>query len=251
MFGGVYVVSDNQIFVAQQSPGSGSRYQAYGELSHFVYCTLQKIKTSEWLPLVERCENYMLPNHCICRNWGGAFPGGDSCSCNPRKNNELLSKKEFLTSACRFLEEFCTTILLTIAAWAKLCQGVSCFRLEKILRGDDFSASFLYGQLLDGLVECDWERGSNVEACNAEFQSFIREQRQLECLSTRKRPERGDILAYVSQQTGFKCRQHLFRVSSVLLEDAGPCHQSESLVVVGVSINDLVSAGLFRGLAQI
>ena len=60
---GVCVVSDNHIFVAQRSPGNGYGYRAKGELSHFVYCILQKIKKSGLLPLVEKWESYMLPNH--------------------------------------------------------------------------------------------------------------------------------------------------------------------------------------------
>ena len=96
-------------------------------------------------------------------------------------------EKEFRTSACRFPEEFCSTILSTVAARSKLCREVSCFCAEIVLGGDDYSAFFLYGQLLDGLVECAWERRSNVEACKPEFESFVLEQRQLERLSTRKR----------------------------------------------------------------
>ena len=82
-----------------------------------------------------------------------------------------------------------------------------------ILGGDDHSAFFLHGQLLDGLVECGGKKGSNVEACKAEFQSFVREQRQLERHSTRKRPDVGNILAYFAHRTGFQSRRHLFRVS--------------------------------------
>ena len=122
-------------------------------------------------------------------------------------------RKEFRRNARRFLDEFCSTIFSTVAARSKLGQGVSCFCPEIILGGDDHSAFFLQGQLLDGLVECGWEKGSNVEACKAEFQSFVREQRQLERHSTRKRPEVGNILAYFAQQTGFQSRKHLFRVS--------------------------------------
>ena len=121
-------------------------------------------------------------------------------------------RKEFRNNARRFLDEFCSTILSTVAAWSKLGQGVSCFCPETILGGDDHSAFFLHGQLLDGLVECGWEKGSNNEACKAEFQSFVREQRQLECHSTRKRPDVGNILAYFAQQTGFQSCKHLFRV---------------------------------------
>ena len=122
-------------------------------------------------------------------------------------------KREFRSNARRPLDEFCSTILSTVAAGSKLGQGVSCFCPEIIHRGDDHSAFFLYGQLLDGLVDCGWEKGSNVEACKAEFPSFVREQRQPERHSTRKRLDVGNILAYFAQQTAFQSRRHLFQVN--------------------------------------
>ena len=207
-------VSDNNNFVAEQSPGCGYGYRAYGELSHFVYCILQKIKKSESLPLVEKWEDYMLPNHS---SFAGIdvehFLVGTRIHAALEKISSSYLRKEFRINARRFLEEFCSTILSTVAARSKLGQGVSCFCPEIILGGDDHSAFFLHGQLLDGLLECGWETGSSVEACKAEFQSFVREQRQLERHSTRKRPDVGNIPAYFAQQTGFQSRRHLFRVS--------------------------------------
>ena len=205
-------VSDNNNFVAEQSPGSGYRYRAYGELSHFVYCILQKIRKSESLPSVEKWEDYMLPTH-------SSFAGTDEefflvetrIHAALEKMSSCYLRKEFRSNARRFLEEFCSTILSTVATRSKLGQGVSCFCPEIILGGDDHSAFFLHKQLLDGLVECGWEKGSSVEACKVEFQSFVREQRQLERHSTRKRPDVGNILAYFVQQTGFQSRRHLFR----------------------------------------
>ena len=38
-------------------------YLAFGELSRFVYCLLQKVKRSSDLPVIEKWEAYMLPNH--------------------------------------------------------------------------------------------------------------------------------------------------------------------------------------------
>ena len=208
-------VSDNNNFSAEQTPGSGYGYRAYGELSHFVYCILQKIKTSESLPLVEKWEDYMLPNHSSFAAIADEhFLVGTRIHAALEKMSSSYLRKEFRTSARRFLDEFCSTILSTVAARSKLGQGVSCFCPEIILGGDDHSAFFLFGQLLDGLVECGWEKGSHIEACKAEFQSFVREQRQLERHSTRKRPDVRNILAYFSQQTGFQSRRHLFRVSS-------------------------------------
>ena len=166
----------------------------------------------------------MLPNH-------SAFAGIDEehflvgtrihAALEKRSSSYLKSR----SNARRFFDEFFSTMLSTVAARSKLGHGVSCFCPEIILGGDNHSAFLLYGQLLDGLVECGWEKGANVEACKAEFQTFVREQRQLERHSTRKRLDVGNILVYFAQQTGLQSRRHLFRVSSVLLQDALPCKQ--------------------------
>ena len=124
-------------------------------------------------------------------------------------------KKEFRSSACRFLEEFTSTDFSTVAARSKLGQGVSCFCPEIIIGGDDHSALFLFGQLLDGLVECGWEKRSTVEACKAEYQSFVNDQRQLEIHAGGKRSDISSVLSYLSYQSGFRSRRHLYRVSLV------------------------------------
>ena len=175
---------------------------------------LAKIKKSESLPLVEKWDNYMLPNHfSFAAIDEEHLLEGTRIHAALEKMSSSYLRKKFRSNARRFLEEFCSTILSTVAARSKLGQGVSCFCTEIILGGDNHSAFFLYGQLLDELLECGWEKGSNVEACKAEFQSFVREQRQLERHSTRKRPDVGKILAYFAQQTEFQSRRHLFRVS--------------------------------------
>ena len=211
-------VSGNNNFVAQQSPGNGYGYRAYGELSQFVYCIMHQIKKSGLLPLVEKLENYMLPNHSSCAAVEEErFLVRTRIHAALEKMSSSYLKKEFRSNARRFLDEFCSTIWSTVAARSKLGQGVSCFCPELILGGDNYSAFFLHGQLLDGLVEYGWEKGSNVDVCKAEFQSFVREQRQLERHSTRKRFDFGIILAYFGQQTGFQSRRHLFLVCSVLV----------------------------------
>ena len=50
-------------------------------------------------------------------------------------------KKEFRSSARRFLEDFTSTLLSTVAARSKRGQGVSCFCPEVIIGGDDHCAS--------------------------------------------------------------------------------------------------------------
>ena len=138
----------------------------------------------------------MLPNHSSFAAIDEEhFLVGTRINAALEKMSSSYLKKEFRSNAHRFFNEFCSTILSTVAAISKPGQGVSCFCLEIIPAGDDNSAFFLYGQLLDGLVECGWEKGYNVEACKADFQSFVREQRQLERHSTRQRPNVGNILA--------------------------------------------------------
>ena len=121
--------------------------------------------------------------------------------------------KEFKSSARRFLEDFTSTVLSTVAARSKLGQGVSYFSPEIIIEGDDHSALFLFGQPLDGLIACGSEKGLNIEACKAEFQSFLRDQCQLECNLSRKHPDISNCLSYLTHQSGFRSRRHLYRVS--------------------------------------
>ena len=124
-------------------------------------------------------------------------------------------KKEFRNSARRFLEEFTSTVLSTVAARSKLGQGVSCFCPEIIIGGDDHSAFFLFGQLLDGLVACGWGKRSTVEACKAEFQSFVIDQRQLECHASRKHSDISNVFSCLTHQRGFRSRRHLYRVNLI------------------------------------
>ena len=81
--------------------------------------------------------------------------------------------------------------------------------------GDDVAPLQLFNKLVDGLLEKGWIRGSEVEACRAEYQSFVREQRQLERSSTRSRPDVGDVLSFCSGQAGFRARRHLYKVCIV------------------------------------
>ena len=64
-------------------------------------------------------------------------------------------------------------------------------------------------------MEKGWSRGSEVEACPAENQSFVQEQKQLERSSTRSRPDVGDVLSLCSAQAGFRARRHLYKVCIV------------------------------------
>ena len=198
----------------QQSRQSDYGYRPYGELSHFAYCLLQKNKASGSLPVVDRWESYMLPNHSsFTAIEEEHFIVGTRVHPTLEKMTSQYLKKEFRNSARRFLAEFTSTVLSTDAGRSKLGQGVSCFCTEIIIGGDDLSAFFFFGRLLYGLIACGWENGSNFEACEAEFQSFVNDRRQLECHATRKHSDISNVLSYLTHQSGFRSRRHLYRVS--------------------------------------
>ena len=133
---GLYFVSDNHNFIAQRSPESDYGYRVHNELSCFVYCLLQKIKKNGSLSVVEKRENYMLPNHCgLAAIEEEHFLVGTDVHAALEKMTSSYLKNEFRTSARRFLEEFTSTILSHVAARSKLGEGISCFSPELILRG--------------------------------------------------------------------------------------------------------------------
>ena len=111
-----------------------------------------------------------------------------------------------------------STILSTVAARSPVRQGLSCFCPEILIGGDDYSAFYLFGQLLDGLLELGWIRGSEIELAKAEFHSFVREQQQLETSGNRDRVPISSVFAFCNQP-GFRARRNLQRVSIIVLSD--------------------------------
>ena len=124
-------------------------------------------------------------------------------------------RTEFKRDCRRFLEEFTSTILSTVAARSPIAQGLSCFCPEIIVGGDDTAVHRLFQRLIEGLVGSGWVKRSNVEACQAEFESFVREQRQLNWSKTDGRPDVGSVFSFLLEQSGFKARQNLYRVSFI------------------------------------
>ena len=185
--------------MTRQSPRSDYGCRADGELLNFVCYLHQKIKTSGSLPVVEKCESYILQNHSSFASIEeDHFLEGTRVHSALEKMTCFHLKKEFRSSAHQFLEEFTSTSLSIDAARSKLGQGVSCFCPEILIGGDDHFAFFLFGQLLDGLIACGWERGSNVEACKVEIQSLVQDQRQLECHACRKHSEISNVPSYLT-----------------------------------------------------
>ena len=100
---------------------------AFGELARFIYCLLQKMKRSS-LPLVEQWDEHMLANHTkFPAIADGQFLSGTRVLAAPIQIGSCYLKKEFQRDARRFLEEFTTSVLSTVAARSKVGQGLNCF----------------------------------------------------------------------------------------------------------------------------
>ena len=198
-------------------------YHTFGELGRFIYCLLQKINQGTSLPSVEQWDEYVLANHSkIPPTADGEFLARTRVLAALNKIGSSLLKKEFQRDARRFLEEFTNSVLCTLATRSKIGRGLSCLCPAIIIGGDDHAPFHLLGLLLDGLPKRGWVKGSDIEACRAEYQSFIQEQRQLERSSTRNHPNVGDVLSFCSWQAGFRAHQHLFKICFVT-KMAEPC----------------------------
>ena len=228
----------------QSSTAADQGYHAFGELARFLYCLLQKIKKASSLPLVEQWEEYMVPNN-------SRFPAiddknflvGTGVMAALGKVGSHYLQKEFRRDARQFLEVFVNCVLSTVATRFVIGQGFGCFCPAIVVGGDNVAPLQLFNKLLDGLLEKSWTRGSEVEACRAEYQSFVQEQRQLERSSTRSRPDVGGVLSFCSAQAGFRARWYLYKVCIVATQVCGfnpfvLSHPSMRLSVSGVPVDD-------------
>ena len=220
-----FVVSVAHNFTELNSGRADHGYLAFGELYRFVYCLLQKVKLSRDLPVIEKWEAYMFPNHwCFGAIGEEHFLEGTRLLASLEKINSSFLGKEFRRDCRRFLD-LVSTILSTVAARSQISQGLSCFCPEVVIGGDDYSAFHLFGQLLDRLLELGWVRGSEVEPAKAELQSFLREQRQVETSSHRSRAPINSVFALCNQPS-FRSRRNLHKVGTFL-----PHNLSESLMI--------------------
>ena len=119
--------------MAQQSPWRDYGYRAYGELSHFVFFLLQKVKTSGSLLVVKRWESYMLPNHSSFASIEEEdFLVGTPTKAALEKTTSYYLQNEFRSSARGFLEDFTGTVLSIFAARSNLGQGSVVFVLRHL-----------------------------------------------------------------------------------------------------------------------
>ena len=193
----VCVVLVAQNFTELDSGRADYGYLAIGEISRFVYCLLQKVKLSSDLPVIEKWEAYKLPDHsCFEAIAKEHFLEGTRLLAPLEKINCSFLRKEFRRDCRRIPEDFVSIILSTVTARLPIGQALSCFCQEIVIGGDNYSAFHLFGQLLDGLLEIGWVRGSEVEPAKAEFHSFVREQRQVETSGNRSRASINSFLPF-------------------------------------------------------
>ena len=162
-----------------------------------MYCLLQKIKRSRELPVIERWEAYMLPNHSCF----GALEEKHFLERTPlitplEDINSNVFSKEFRKHCRRFLEDFVSNIVSAVADRSSVGHGLSFFCPKIVIAGDEYSIVHLFGQMLGGLIETGWVRGSKVELAKADFYSFVREQRQLEVNGSRSRVPINIVFAF-------------------------------------------------------
>ena len=192
-------------------------YLAFGELSRFVYCLLQKVKRSSHLPVIERSQAYMLPNHsCFGAIAEEQFFEGTRLLSSLEERNSGFLRKEFRRDCRRFPEDLVSSILSTVAARSPVGQGLSCFCPKIVIGGDKYSAFHRLRQLRDGLLELGWVRGSEIETAKAAFHCFVREQRQVESSGNRSLVPVNSVFAFCNQP-GFRSRRNLHKVSIMVL----------------------------------
>ena len=120
-------------FTELDSGRSDYGYLSFGEFSRFVYCLLQKVKRSSDLPVIDKWEAYMLPNHsCFQVTEEEHFLERTGLLSSLEKINSSFLRKDFSNDCRRFLEDFLSTILPTVAARSPVGQGLSCFGPEII-----------------------------------------------------------------------------------------------------------------------
>ena len=162
--------------------------------------------------MIEKWDAYMLRNHsCFGAVAEEHSLEGTRLLSSLEKINTNFLRKEFRRDCRRLLEDLMSTILSTVAARSPIGQGLSCFCPEIVIGGDDYSTFHLFGQLLYGLLELGWVRGSEVGPAKAEFHSFVREQRQVETSSHRSRAPINSVFAFCNQPS-FRSRRNLQKV---------------------------------------
>ena len=149
----IFCVSDGQSIDSIPSSMCDHGHRAFSEVVRFTYCRLQKTRSAQSLPLVEKWEDFMLLNH-------SRFPpieekkllAGSRIASALEKVGCVYLHNDFRKDARKYLEELARTVLSTVEARLDIGQGLSCF-CPKIVFGGCLCPFHSFGQLLDSFME--------------------------------------------------------------------------------------------------
>ena len=204
------------------------------------------MKRSSVLPVIEKSEAYMLPNHsCFGAIAEEHFLEGTRLLSTPEKLNSSFLQKDFRRDCRRFLEDVVSTILSTFAARSPVGQGLSCFCPEIVIGGHDYSAFYVFEQLLDGLFQLGCVNGSEIEPAKAEFHSSFREQRQVETSGNKSSVPISSVFAFCNQP-GFRSRRNLHKVSIMVFKSFQCSHDLTHVLLSDFPVDSISGEGSFR-----
>ena len=96
----------------------------------------------------------MLPNHsAFPANEEEHFLEGTRVPATLENISSFYFKSEFRKNSHKFLEHIVRNLLSTVAARSFIGQDLSCFFSEISIDGDEYSAFYLFKEILDGLLE--------------------------------------------------------------------------------------------------
>ena len=187
-----FVVSIANNFVHSQKIRSISPLENWRGL--YTACCRKKVSFS---PLVEQWDECVNPNHSRVHTIDEeVFLTGTQGMTTLNKVGSHYLKTAIRCDARRFLEKFVKCLLSTVPSRSHVGQGIFCFCPEIVIGGDVVVPLPIFKKLLDRLLEKGLVKGSEAEACRAEYQSSVWEQRQLEWSLTRSRPDVGGVLSF-------------------------------------------------------
>ena len=192
----------------------------------------------------------MLPNHsCFAAAVEEHFLEGTRLLSSLENINSSFLRKEFGRDCRRFLEDLVSTIPSTVTR-SPIGQGLSCFCPEIVIGGDDYSAFYLFGQLLVGLLELSWIQGSEMEPAKAEFRCFVREQPQVETSSNRSRVPTSSVFAFC-KQPGFRSRWNLHKVSIIVPQMILILSWFNTMFLFRSQVDSISGKGSFRDASRV
>ena len=141
----IFCVSDAHNFSDNRPSVCDYGYGAFGEVARFTLCLLQKIKSAQSLPLVEKCEDFKLPKH----SQFAPFEKKDFLAESRiawsvlEMMGSVYFRNEFRKNARKFLEELTKAVLSIAAARSDVGHGLRCFCPNFVVGGTTMPFSFV------------------------------------------------------------------------------------------------------------